>query len=458
MDGELTRYLGQRGRHRWPRAGTRPTGSSSAGTSSPARRSQLAIFGINGPLSTPPTNFIYVRERPARVLPGTTRRRSRSRRPRSTSTVVRKDPALDAIVGPNPKIWKLAEGFAVHRRPGLGAGGERACSSPTPTATSSTSTRPRTRALEVFRQPSGYSGADIAEYGQPGSNGLTLDRAGPPDDRPARQPPRDPPRERRQGDGPRRPLRRASASTAPTTSCTAPTARSTSPIRPFGLPKFFDDPRKELTFSGVYAVTPEREAAAPDLDELTGPERHRLLARREVPLRRRLGREEEGRHALSGPPGRRRRRRATLFFDMTSAPGEDAIDGIKVDEKGNLYVSGPGGLWILSPEGRHLGTIVGAEAPPQLRLGRRGRQDALPLRPVGPLQDAARDPGHPSLGPARPRGPQGRAPRRAAAARCDARTGRRRRGLGGGAGLGSDAEGPPLFRRPLERDPPLEGG
>ena len=46
-----------------------------------------------------------------------------------------------------------------------------------------------------------------------------------------------------------------------------------------------------------------------------------------------------------------------LFFDMTAAPGEDAIDGIKVDQHGNLYVSGPGGLWILSAEGKHLGTL-----------------------------------------------------------------------------------------------------
>ena len=46
-----------------------------------------------------------------------------------------------------------------------------------------------------------------------------------------------------------------------------------------------------------------------------------------------------------------------VFFDMTRAQGEDAIDGIKVDQRGNLDVSGPGGLWILSPEGQHLGTI-----------------------------------------------------------------------------------------------------
>lgn len=47
-----------------------------------------------------------------------------------------------------------------------------------------------------------------------------------------------------------------------------------------------------------------------------------------------------------------------VFFDTTSAPGEDAIDGIKVDQKGNLYVSGPGGLWVISPEGNHIGTII----------------------------------------------------------------------------------------------------
>jgi gluconolactonase len=47
----------------------------------------------------------------------------------------------------------------------------------------------------------------------------------------------------------------------------------------------------------------------------------------------------------------------TVFFDMTDAPGEDAVDGVKVDQEGNLYVSGPGGVWVISPDGRHLGTI-----------------------------------------------------------------------------------------------------
>ena len=58
-----------------------------------------------------------------------------------------------------------------------------------------------------------------------------------------------------------------------------------------------------------------------------------------------------------------------VFFDMTSAEGEDALDGMKVDQKGNLYVSGPGGVWIISPDGKHLGTIAGPEHPHNFAWG-----------------------------------------------------------------------------------------
>jgi gluconolactonase len=58
-----------------------------------------------------------------------------------------------------------------------------------------------------------------------------------------------------------------------------------------------------------------------------------------------------------------------LFFDMTKTPGEDALDGLKVDRQGNLYVSGPGGLWVLSPEGKHLGTIIPPRHPHNFAWG-----------------------------------------------------------------------------------------
>ena len=57
------------------------------------------------------------------------------------------------------------------------------------------------------------------------------------------------------------------------------------------------------------------------------------------------------------------------FFDMTSADGEDAIDGIKVDQLGNLYVCGPGGIWVIDADGEHLGTIRLPEDPHNLAWG-----------------------------------------------------------------------------------------
>jgi gluconolactonase len=58
-----------------------------------------------------------------------------------------------------------------------------------------------------------------------------------------------------------------------------------------------------------------------------------------------------------------------LFFDATkwvgkkgkTSTGDPALqlpDGLKVDVKGNVWATGPGGLLIFSPDGKHLGTIV----------------------------------------------------------------------------------------------------
>ena len=44
-------------------------------------------------------------------------------------------------------------------------------------------------------------------------------------------------------------------------------------------------------------------------------------------------------------------------------------DGMRVDESGNLYVTGPRGVWVWSPQGRHLGTIVMPEQPANLAWG-----------------------------------------------------------------------------------------
>ena len=53
----------------------------------------------------------------------------------------------------------------------------------------------------------------------------------------------------------------------------------------------------------------------------------------------------------------------------TGADGDDAIDGLKVDVAGNVYACGPGGIWVISPGGKHLGTLRLPEAPHNLAWG-----------------------------------------------------------------------------------------
>lgn len=49
---------------------------------------------------------------------------------------------------------------------------------------------------------------------------------------------------------------------------------------------------------------------------------------------------------------------AEVFVDMSGTAGDGAPDGIKVDTRGNVYCTGPGGIWIMTPSGKHIGTIL----------------------------------------------------------------------------------------------------
>jgi gluconolactonase len=49
---------------------------------------------------------------------------------------------------------------------------------------------------------------------------------------------------------------------------------------------------------------------------------------------------------------------AQVFYDATSDTRSGSPDGMKVDREGNVYSAGPGGIWIFSPAGKALGTIL----------------------------------------------------------------------------------------------------
>src|SRR5262249_60359232 len=88
----------------------------------------------------------------------------------------RDDPAIDGIVPANAKLYKVAEGFQFTEGP-IWVRERNALLFSDPNHNTIYEYTEQ-GVLSVFRDKSGYDGSDIAEYGQPGSNGLTLDRQG----------------------------------------------------------------------------------------------------------------------------------------------------------------------------------------------------------------------------------------------------------------------------------------
>jgi gluconolactonase len=365
VDGELARGLGQRG------------GSVVAGWNAPNRLAiargvrpgrviQLAVFGANGPLSDPPANFIWMRRAALEFFPGEPAGPYALEPEEVNVEIERRDPRLDAIVPANPKLFKLAEGFEFIEGPlWLRDAGRLLFSDPNanriyeydPAGAGS---------LRVFRERSGYDGADVAEYGQPGSNGLTLDRAG----------------RLTIAEHGRHRVVRAGRNGAPDevladrfegrrlNSPNDLVWRSDGTLYfsdpPFGLPRFHADPRKELPYSGVFAWKDGAlRLASRDLLGPNGlafsPDERFLYVDNWDPQKKVVMRYE----VL--PDGSLANGR--VFFDMTGAPGEEALDGLKVDALGNLYVSGPGGIWVISPDAVHLGTLRAPRLPANFAWG-----------------------------------------------------------------------------------------
>jgi gluconolactonase len=322
----------------------------------PGETHQIAVFAMNGPISVSPRNFIWVRSATLDVY------RPRPQAPESHGTVERLDPALDRIVPKDARIEKIAEGFLFTEGPVWHPDGYLLFSDPNANTIYRWS---ETDGVSVYRVKSGYTGADVGEYGQPGSNGLTLDAEG----------------RLTLAEHGRHRISRLERTGAVTVLAEAYEGRRlnspndlvyrsdgvlyfTDP--PFGLPRFFDDPRKELPSSGVFLF--KDGALRRVADELTGPngiafspdEKYLYVsnwdAKRKVILRYAVA--EDG--TLSSP---------SVFFDVTALPGEEALDGVKVDVEGNVYVSAPGGVWILSPEGRHLGTLNVEQRPANFAWG-----------------------------------------------------------------------------------------
>jgi gluconolactonase len=354
VNGTLARGVGQSG------------GSLVAGFNAPNRvvitrdalpgdYMEIAVFAANGPLSDPPSNKIWVRSAALDFFAS----ESRTSVPADVS---RMDPALDAIVPSDARVEQVADGFSFTEGPVWLPEGVLLFSDPNDNRIYRWSPD---LGASVFRTKSGYSGADIADYRQPGSNGLTLDPDG---------------LLTIAEHGNRRITRLEKNGAITVLAERYDGKRLNSPndlvyksdgalyfTDPFfGLPRFEQDPRREQAHAGIYRLAGGRvqllstELKGPNGIAFSPDERFLYVAnwdeQKKIVMRWVVKSDGTLQH------GR-------VFFDMTAAPGEEALDGLKVDRAGNLYVSGPGGVWILSPEGRHLGTLRAPELPANFAWG-----------------------------------------------------------------------------------------
>lgn len=217
-----------------------------------------------------------------------------------------------------------------------------------------------------FRKPSGYSGTEAAPGAFIGSSGLTLDKQG-----------------RlticEQGNGRITRLEKNDSLTVLAERYEGKRLNNphdavynsdgvlyfTDP--PGGFPKEDPDRKTELKFSGVYRLADGKlQVLTKELTRPAGlafsPDEKYLYVANSDPARKvwmKYDVKPDGGIA-----------NGSVFFDVTRQAEDGLPAGLKVDTKGNVYAAGPGGIWVFSPEGKHLGTIKPPETPSNLHWGK----------------------------------------------------------------------------------------
>ncbi|QHT67826.1 SMP-30/gluconolactonase/LRE family protein [Rhodocytophaga rosea] len=267
--------------------------------------------------------------------------------------IVRENPALDALIPADAKIEVLASGFEWSEGPVWIKDGSYLLFSDIPR--NSIMKWKSGEGVSLFMKPAGYTG--VAVYGdEPGSNGLVLDKQGnlvmcEHGDRRISQ---------MNWKGGKRTLvdnymgKRLNSPNDVVFKSNGD-MYFTDPI--YGLPKKQDDPTREMDFCGVFKLSTDgkvtlltKEMTRPNGIAFSPDEKTLYVA------------QSDEKQAIwkafpVNPDGTLGKSR--ILYDATAQLSKMAglPDGLKVDNKGNLFATGPGGIWIFSPEGKLLGRI-----------------------------------------------------------------------------------------------------
>lgn len=286
------------------------------------------------------------------------------------ATLESQDPRFDALIAPDTKIEKIADDLMWSEGPLWDASNERLLFSDIP--------RNRVmqwhadKGVEVFLEKSGYTGAAPFTGREPGSNGLTFDLQG---------------RLVLCQHGDRQVGRREADGTVVALADRYDGKRLNSPNDlvfdrdgnlwftdpPYGLPGTFKDTTKELDFQGVYRVTPDgkitlvtKELEAPN-GLAFSPDYRTLYVANSQPHKAIWMAYPVNADGTLG--------QGRVFADVTSLfkQGDGVPDGLKVDVKGNLFATGPGGVLVYAPDGTLLGRILTGVPTANVAFGEDGK-------------------------------------------------------------------------------------
>lgn len=289
---------------------------------------------------------------------------------KTTGTIERFDPALDAIISVNTKAEIIAEGFDWSEGPLWVEDEQMLLFSDVPANTVYKWTEEH--GTEIYLQPSGYTGTQPSQSKEPGSNGLLLDDTGSlvlcqhGNRQLARMV---------------APLDKPEATFA-TLAESYKGKRFSSPNDavfnragelfftdpPYGLPaQNDDDPAKEIAFNGVYKVKQKGEVVVLT-DRITRPNgiaffpgEEKILVANSDPNAANWYILDVGGEAQTSP---------ALFYSATDE--RDGLkglpDGLKINKNGTVFATGPGGVWIFNQEGTVLGKIKLDEAASNVAL------------------------------------------------------------------------------------------
>lgn len=281
--------------------------------------------------------------------------------------VLRFDAALDSIVPPGATIERVATGFGFVEGPVWSRGGTLIFSDIPANTIFSLGANGQT---SVVNTPSGYTGSEPRAPGSHiGSNGLTIDRQGrlilcEHGDRRVT---------RLEADG-RHTILADRYDGKRLNSPNDAVVKSDGSIYftdpPYGLPKADDDPAKELPHNGIYRIKDGKvELLSTALNRPNGiafsPDERTLYVANSDVMRRIWMRFDV---KADGTLGEGR-----VFLDVTADSATGIPDGLRVDSAGNLFATGPGGVWIVSPQGKALGRIQPPEGPANVAFGEDGK-------------------------------------------------------------------------------------